>query len=101
MGVGDELELDVPGSLQKFFHVHGVVTECGTRLGFGYRDGRRQRRLGMHHAHTTTATAGRRLDDDRVADVACHLDDLVGVFAQRPVGTRNAGHPGRLHGPDS
>ena len=55
----------------------------------------------MHNPHAATATAGRSFDDDGIAYFSSHLDDLVEVVTQRPVGTRHTWDPGGLHGLDS
>ena len=98
--VGQQLEFDVAWLFEKFLHVDHVVAERGARLGLGHRDCRRQRGFRVHDAHAATTAAARRLDNDRVADVAGDAQVFVRVVAERTVGTRYAGHAGGLHGPD-
>ena len=46
LAVREYLELDVPGTLEEFLHVNGVVCECGTRLGACDADG-----MPLQHSH--------------------------------------------------
>jgi len=48
-------------------------------------------------AHPAAAAAGRRLDDDRIADLAREPRVLLRVVGQRPVRARHARHPARPH----
>src|SRR5262245_41257949 len=77
--VGQHLDLDVARVLQELLHVHGWVSE--RRLRFLARHVGRvdQRCFRVHDAHTTAAAAAGRLDDHRVADCACNLDDLTRI----------------------
>jgi hypothetical protein len=74
-----------------------VVAEGRAGLGLGQRDRVQQRRVGVHHAHAAPAAAAGGLDDDRVADLAGHLQRALGCCRRGAVGARHAGHAGLLH----
>src|SRR5258706_6659221 len=80
--IGKHLDLDVSRRFEKLSHVYGRVAECV--LGLLARHGHcvDQCGLGMHNAHAAAATASRSLDDDRVADLACNLDDFLRLLRQ-------------------
>jgi hypothetical protein len=95
--VGKDLDLDVARILEELLHVYDGVAEGRLGLGAGGGDGVEQRGLGVHHAHAAPAAAAGGLDDHRVADRACDLDDLLRILGQCAVRTRHAGHAGGLH----
>ena len=82
---------------QILFHVHRRIAEKAAGLLTRHGHGIHQRRLGMHDAHTTTATATGGLDDYRITGRARHAHDFLGVFRQGAVGTGNAGHARLFH----
>ena len=81
-------------------HVDGVVAEGGLGLGLGKCHGVEQRCFGMHHAHPLAATAGRGLDEHRIADVRRQPQGFLFIGADRPVGAGHAGYAGLFHGTD-
>ena len=52
----------------------------------------------MHHTHAAPAAAARGLDDHRVADGACNLDNLLRVGGQCAFRPRHTGHARLDHG---
>jgi hypothetical protein len=95
--VGQHLDLDVARRRQELLHVDGRVAERRQRLAARQRHRREQRGLGVHDAHAAPAAAARRLDDDRVADRARDLDDLLRILGQRALGAGHARHAGLQH----
>ena len=93
MIVGKHLDLDVPRRFEKLLHVDRLVAEPGSCLGLGNGNGIGQRGLRMDDAHAAPATTGRRLDDDRVADLAGHPEVLFGAVSKRPVEPGTVGTP--------
>src|SRR5690606_14018637 len=95
--IGKYLDLHVTWVLQEFFHIDFRITESCTSFGLGHGDGIQQSCFGMHDTHATaTATAG-SLDDDRITDTTCDLDDFFRVIRQSAVGTRYTRHAGSDH----
>ncbi len=39
----------------------------------------------MDDTHSAAAATRRGFDNDRVADLTSHLDDIVGIFAERAI----------------
>ena len=68
MGVPDHLHLDVAGGRQVALQEDLVGAEGGRGLALGRRHGLGQLARLAHEAHAAAATAGRRLDQQRVAD---------------------------------
>ena len=69
-------------------------------LGLGKCHGVEQRCFGMHHAHPLAATAGRGLDEHRIADVRGELQDFLFIVADRAVGAGHTRYAGLFHGLD-
>ena len=67
--VGQQLHLDVPRSLDPPFAEHRVVAEGRLCLAPGGRERRLQVGRVAHDPHAAPAAAGRRLDEQRVADL--------------------------------
>src|SRR5579871_2192454 len=78
--VAEDLELDVPRRLDVLLDVD--VGHAEGRLGFALRRLHRVRQLARRadDAHAAPAAAGRRLDDDRVADFLRDLERLLLVL---------------------
>ena len=83
---------------EELFHVDGGVPESHAGFLARHADGREERGLRAHDAHAAAAAAARSLDDDRVADPAGDLDDLLGIIGERAVGAWNAGDARFPHG---
>jgi hypothetical protein len=66
--IGQHLEFDMAGLLEKLLHVHHVIVECGACLGLGHRDRGKQGRFNVDDAHASTAAAARGFDNDRVTN---------------------------------
>ena len=95
--VSQHLNFDVAWVFQVFFHVHHVVAESGFRFSFGHGDGLSQFSVAAHNAHTATAAAAGRFDDNRVADAFRMSTVSIHVVGQRAVGARNGWNTGFLH----
>jgi hypothetical protein len=98
MTVGEDLYLDVPGCLDERLDEQRVVAEGPGRLTPGRGRGGGQLAGVAHQPHPLAATAGRRLEQDRVADLAGGLGQ-VGVGHARLGPSRHDRHPRRGHGP--
>src|SRR5690606_25846338 len=84
--------LDMARLLEIFLDIDGVVAERSAGLRTRRGEGERQVVLRARHFHAAPAAAGRRLDDDRVADTrgdALRLA-LVGNRAFRAGNDRDA-----------
>ncbi len=94
--VGEDLDLDVARVLDVSLHVHGRVREVLLPLAGGCVE----RALGVGRPaddlHALAAAAGRRLDDQRVADLGSQRDDLRGG-GDRVDRTRDDRHAGGAH----
>src|SRR5690606_25233674 len=82
---------------QEFFEIDHATAEEG--LGFGLGDINRleQRGLAVHHSHATAAASGRRLDDDRVTDLAGDGQRAFLVVIDGAVGAWHGGNTGLAH----
>ena len=98
MLVGQDLDFDVAGVLEKLLHVHRRIAKRGTRFGLGHLHRVDQGSLGVHHAHATATTATGGLDDDRIADGLGDAADLHRVVGQLAFRAGHAGHAGTDHG---
>ena len=76
VAVRQDLELDVPGILDVFLEVDGAVVEGLFSLGAGNVILLGERHVVVGDPHSAPAPARHGLDDDRVADLARHLDGL-------------------------
>src|SRR5581483_4273215 len=94
--VGEHLDLDVPGRREVTLHVDPGIAEQCLRLGARPLVGRAEAGLLVHDRHTTAAAARRRLDDDRIADLAGHVfgfgNGVQRVQAARQHGQADFGH---------
>ena len=84
VAVEQDLDLDVAGALEEPLEDEAVVVERGLGLAAGGGERRSARRSGVADgAHALATAAGRRLDQQRVADPLGRLDErrvrLVGV----------------------
>ncbi len=95
--VGKQLDLDVPRALDEPLDQQGVVAKGVTRFPPGTRDRLGQRGLVGHLPHALAAAAGRRFEQDRVADLPRRSYE-VGVGESGCVPTGYDGDPCRLHG---
>ena len=100
LAIGEELELDVAGILQIFFHVNHGIAEGGHGLCPGQGDGVEEGGLGVDDPHAPPAAPARGLDDDRVADLPGQLEGALLVLVQGAVGAGHARDAGGLHGAD-
>jgi len=80
--VAEDLHLDVPGPLHEALEHHRVIAEGGRRDPAGRGECGRQLVCRAHDLHALAATAGARLDEQRVADVLRPGADLVVVEAR-------------------
>jgi hypothetical protein len=64
LGISEDLDFDVAGTLKEAFNEDGTITEGG--LGFGYctLEGGLEFGLFTHNTHTTSTTTHGGLDDD-------------------------------------
>ncbi|MNE29153.1 hypothetical protein D3C80_1226250 [compost metagenome] len=85
--VSQHLNFDVAWVFQVFFHVYHVIAESGFRFSFGHGDGLRQVCIATYNAHTTTAAAAGRFDDNRVANAFSMSAVCIHIVAQRAVRT--------------
>ena len=94
--VAEDLELDVARRLDVLLDVD--VADAERRLGLALRGLERVRQLRRrsHDAHAAAAAAGRRLDDDRVADLLGDLERLL-LALDRAVAAGQDRHAGLLH----
>src|SRR2546430_16658899 len=94
--IAQNLELDVARRIDVLFEVDVADAEC--RLGFGLSSLERVRQFGARadDSHAASATAGRRLDDDRVTEVLGRLESLV-FRLNRAVAARQDRDAGLLH----
>ena len=93
LGVGQDLDLDVPGAQDGLLEEHGGVAERGVRFAHGGLQGLGERFAGVHAAHAAAAAAGDGLGEDREADLVRGRDQLVQVLR------RLAGPEHREHRP--
>src|SRR5579859_47919 len=76
-GVAEDLELDVARALDELLHVEVAVAESGRRLRLGLPEKPRQLCFFTDDAHAASTAAGRRFDDDGIADLLRPLERLV------------------------
>jgi hypothetical protein len=94
--IADDLELDVARVLQVLLDIHIAVAECGFRLAL-----RGLERIGhlarvANHPHASSAAAGDRLHDHRIADVLGDFERLL-FAGDRAVTSREHRHTGLAH----
>ena len=88
VAIDRDLDLDVAVLVEPLLEVERVVAEGGLRLGAADAQHRLELARGADHAHALAAAAGRRLDQDRVAD-PLGLAERVQLVAQHAVGARD------------
>src|SRR4051794_22201177 len=66
--IGEDLNLDVPRLLDVLLQVDAAVLESVLGLLLSLLESGLERDIVASHAHATAAAAGRRLDENRVAD---------------------------------
>ena len=88
--VAKHLHFDMARIVEKFFKIDGIVAEG--RLGLAARHAERRGEFvsRTRDFHAAAAASGRRLDDDRIADLLGDPQRFVGV--NRPVRARHAGN---------
>src|SRR5690606_30539947 len=91
VGVGEDLDLDVPGAVDPPLDQQRVVAEGGAGLPAGGGDLVREPRLVPHQAHALAATARGGLQQHRHADPAGRLDELL-VRQPGPAGAGDDRH---------
>src|SRR6202043_1420435 len=77
--VAEDLELDVPGLDEVLLEIDPAVAERLLRFLAGGRELALDLALGRDDAHAAAAAAGRRLEDDRIADLGGQLPRLLGA----------------------
>ena len=85
LAVSQYLDLDVTRIFQVFFHIYHVVAECSFCFSFGHGDGLGQFSIAAHNAHTATAAAAGRLDDNRIANAFSVSTVSIHIVGQRAV----------------
>ena len=95
--IGEDLELDVAGTLDELLHVEVAVAEGagGFRGGLLEHAGEVFRRA--DDAHAAAAAACRCLEDDGIADTLCPVERVC-LGGDDAVGAGEDGHPGLFHG---
>ncbi|CAB4638080.1 unannotated protein [freshwater metagenome] len=64
-GVSKNLYFDVPGSQDRLFNKHAPITKCCLSLSHSRLEGTPKRLWLIHTAHSTPATTGHRLCENR------------------------------------
>ena len=88
VAVDRDLDLDVAVLVEPALEVQRVVAERGLRLGAADVERRLELARRADHPHALAAAAGRRLDQQRVADPLAFLEG-VGVVAEDAVRARD------------
>ena len=97
VGVGQDLDLDVPRVPDQALDEQGVVAEAAAGLAAGATRSRRRRsRTPVHLAHALAAAARARLEQHRVADLLDGQRER-GVVEARPVRAGHHGHARLRH----
>ena len=96
MGVGEHLDLDMPGAQHESFQEERVVPEGRRSLAAGTGQCGRQFRGFLDPAHALTATTGGWFDQHGVADNGCR-GDQIGVGESGLGDTGNHRNPERRH----
>jgi len=91
--VGDDLDFDMPRLLQVLFQIDPAVAERRRSLVAGLGQGRLEHRRFAGDSHPLAATAGRRLDQHRIADLFGDLDRLV-IIRDQTVAAGDDRHAG-------
>ncbi len=81
VAVAEHLHLDVARRDDDLLDQHGGIAECGLRLALRALQRRGKIVLAFHQAHAAPATAGHRLDHDRIADALGFLGERLGRLA--------------------
>ena len=94
--IAEHLELDVSRRVDVLLEVDVADAERGFRLALSRLYRMTQLAGRPHHPHPTSAAAGRRLDDDGIADVLGDLERLLLAF-DGPIAPRQDRDAGFLH----
>src|SRR3954462_5462937 len=78
--VAENLKLDVSRPSEIFLHVHVAIAERRQGLGAGELERAREVVRILRDTHPLAAAAGRRLDDDREADLLRVLQRFVDIL---------------------
>jgi len=89
--IRDDLKLDVMRLFDQLFHVHGAVAKALEGLQRSGLEAGDQSRFIEHGAHATTTTAGARLDDDGITDLASPHEGFFLVMNEA-IGAGGDGH---------
>ena len=84
VAIDNDLDLDVAVLVEPLLQVERVVAEGGLRLRAADAQDRLELARGADHAHALATAAGRRLDQDRIADLL-GLAQRVQLVAEHPV----------------
>src|SRR6266403_4258137 len=95
--IGQDLNLNVPGALNKPLYVNVAVLESGGGFSRSSLQRMSQLFLRAHDAHAPAATASRRFYNHRKTDFAGYLDRLF-FRIQSFSASRSNGDTGRFHG---
>src|SRR5215469_15613306 len=96
--VAEHLHLDMPWMLEEFLHIDIGGTERLLRLAARRLVSAQQFAVVPYHAHSPSAAARRRLQDQRITDALSLLGQLLFAF-HHPDAARDGGKPGRGHLP--
>ena len=96
VGVGQDLELDVPGRLDQLFHIQRAVAEAGLGLAPGGGKERVHLLRGIHPPHPAAAPSGRGLYQHGITHCGGGRGGLRGV-GHRPVRTGDDRHAALPH----
>ena len=96
--IREDLELDVPRTVQVAFQQHGVVAERRARFAPCRRQRLVERRRILDHAHAASAAAGHRFNHQRRIE-HCRFAPQHGVVLIVAVVAVHHRHAGRAHAP--
>src|SRR6185369_13914159 len=94
--VGHNLEFDVTSSFYKFLDIAVRNSERTRGFGLGCLQRRKQFTAIVYHAHSASAAAGNRFDDDGISDGLCGRDRLF-IGVERLLTARQYGKPKPAH----
>ena len=97
MLVSQNLNFDMTRVFQEFLHVNRAVTKGSACFLSGQLQSINQMCFGVDNAHPSAATAGRCLDNDRIANIPGDFHTNLRIICEWPVRTGNTGHPCFFH----